>query len=352
VPISSTKRALIAITVLVCIAAVGSGIYVYRLRRAFSGTSAGQVPEILGQLPSNSPGIAYIDVAALRKLHDSPLAAILGLANVGPQSRDRDYNEFVRDTGFDYARDLDRAAVAFWPGDTEKADHNGDSQRLLVIADGRFNEQKIAAYARRLGRITESASASIYKVPGNPPVSFRFVSPTRIALVSGEHAEELLAASPSVHNPAAEPSIGRVAGAPIFAVVQTDHLPKDFYENLGKASQLEPLARSVQSLTLAGQPQGDRIVLALDVECDSVKSSLEVATLLQFSRIGAAMALADPKTKRQMTAEQALFLERAVNQLKVTHQDRLVRLQLELTPQILAVATSPNPAVLPKKSPY
>jgi hypothetical protein len=40
-----------------------------------------------------------------------------------------------------------------------------------------------------------------------------------------------------------------------------------------------------------------------------------------------------------------------VNQLKVTHQDRLVRLQLDLTREMLADATSASATALPKKNP-
>jgi len=348
--ISPKKRAFLVVAVLVCLIAAGARIYVYRLRRPLAPATEGKVPRILGQLPAGSPAIGYLDVAALRKLRDSPLAEILGLAGTGPQGHDPEYTAFVRDTGFDYTRDLDRAAIAFWPPASEEAGQAGADQRLLIIAEGRFDEQKIESYARSSGAAV-NGSQFVYKVPGSPPVSFKFLSATRIALASGKNADGLLAAPSSpAHDPAMQANIDRVAGTPIFAVAQVDHLPKDFYATFRNVPQLEKLARSVESLTLAGQPEGDRIELTLDGTCDSLKDALEVGTLLEFSRVGASLVLADPKTKRQMTPEQTMFLQKVVNDLKVTQQDRLVRLQLELTPDMLATAASPNVAPT-KKSP-
>ena len=95
--------------------------------------------------------MAYIDAANLRKLQNSPLAAALGLASPGPQA-DRDYANFVRDTGFDYTRDLDHAAIAIWPASFGTPDNVLGEDRVLAIADGRFDQQKIRAYALHTGK--------------------------------------------------------------------------------------------------------------------------------------------------------------------------------------------------------
>src|SRR4029077_7396136 len=50
------------------------------------GASAGSAPDLLGQLPADAPIISYIDVAALRGLQNSPLAAVLGLTSAGPHA--------------------------------------------------------------------------------------------------------------------------------------------------------------------------------------------------------------------------------------------------------------------------
>lgn len=346
--ISSRNRAWVAVAVLVLLIAAGAGIYVYELRRSFA-PAAGQVPEILAELPAGSPAIAYIDVTALRKLPNSPLAAILGLARAGPQAQDRDYTAFVQDTGFDYTRDLDRAAIAFWPPTPQNSGKSGGEERFLVVADGRFDQQKIEAYARRSGAVG-SGPLSVYQVPGDPPVSFKFLSSSRIALASGKNAE--LPTAPNKSSDAAmQADVNRVAGAPIFAVAQVDRFSNDFYANFKKVPQIEKLARSIQTLTLAGQPAANHIELTLDGTCDSMKDALEVGSLLEISRMGASMVLADPKTKRQITPEESVFLGEVVDNLKVTRQDRLVRMQLDLTPQMLA-ALSSTPATPAKAKPH
>jgi hypothetical protein len=339
-PITARKRALLATAALVCLAAAGAGLYLYRQHRPLAGASAGSAPDILSQLPAGAPAIAYIDVAALRQLQDSPLAAVLGLAKPGPGG-DREYEAFVRDTGFDYTRDLDRVAIAFWPTNPSAPAGGLAENRVLAIASGRFDQQKIEAYALRSGKAITRGAQSLYEMPGKPPVSFAFLSPMRIVLASGKGAEDLLplANSPAL-DAAMQQRIARVAGAPIFAVARTDDLPNSFYANFRNSPQLERLARSVRGLSLAGQPDGDEIRTALDAECDSMTSAIEIATLLDGFRMIGSMALADPKTRREMTKEQAALLDALVRQAKVTHQDRWVRLRLDITPAMLAVSAS------------
>ena len=135
--------------------------------------------------------------------------------------------------------------------------------RVLSIADGRFDQQKIKSYALRTGRATTSGAHEVLEVPGNPPVSVEFLSPTRIALASGKNAVVPFAAinaGGSVpRDPVLQSRIERVAGAPIFAVARTAHLPVSFYANFHNAPQLEALIRSIQALTLAGQPDGNNL---------------------------------------------------------------------------------------------
>jgi hypothetical protein len=333
---STSKRTLIALAALVCLAAIATGFYLHRARRPLPAAAAspGPAPSVLSELPTDAPGIAYVDVAALRKLQDSPLAAVLGLADSNPAS-DRDYAEFVRGTGFDYTRDLDKAAIAFWLPAQVRAS-NVDIDRAVAIADGRFNQAKIKAYALRTGRVITRGNQSIYEVPGKPPVAFEFLSPTRIILASGKDPASLLGPFQSGRRDrATQALIDRVSGAPLFAVIRTDNLPPTFYDDLRSSPQLEGLARNVQGLTLAGQPKANDLQLALDAECDSMTHAIEMSTLLDGFRMLGSMALADPKTRREMTREQAALLTDLLGQAKITHQDRWVRLTLDVTPSML-----------------
>lgn len=330
------KRLLIAL--LAVIAVVAGIVYLYRARHAASPTTAALVPNVLSLLPQHAPAIAYIDAAALRRLQNSPLAGILGLTQAGPQP-DRDYQDFVRGTGFDYTRDLDKAAIAFWPAISPSGEIT--ESRVVAIADGHFDESKIEAYALRTGRIITRNPRSIYEVPGSPPVSFEFLSSTRIALASGPDSESSLPTSaPSPLDPTMQARINRVAGAPIFAIARTDNLPPQFYESLRSSPQFQSLARSVQGLALAGRPDGDLIHLTLEAECNSMKNAIELVTLLDSLRIFGPVALADPKTRSQMTPSQISLLETLINKTTIAHQDTVVRLSLDLTPAMLGAANS------------
>ncbi len=328
-PMSSRNRALVAVAALVSVAAAGAALLIYRRPRPLSRASAGPAPSILNLLPPGAPAVAYVDVAALRRLHDSPLPSLLGLA--GENSReDRDYQDFVRDTGFDYTRDLDDVAIAFWPSAME----NGEN-RAVAIADGRFDQDKIRAYALRTGREVDQSAHSYYDVPGDPPVSFSFLSGSRIVLTSGKGLSIVTPMPSGSGDSAMQERIHRVAGAPIFAVARTDNLPSSFYDALRSAPQFQSVARSIQGVTLAGQPDGDTIHLTLDAECDSMTNAIELATVVESLRLLGSIALADPRARAQMTADQLALISALLNQAKLTHQDRIVRLTLDVTPEML-----------------
>jgi hypothetical protein len=287
--------------------------------------------------------IGFANVADLRYLQSTPLGSVLGLAIPDP-SEDREYRRFVRDTGFDYTRDLDKVAVAFWPANLLQTPVTMVQNRVLAVADGRFDEQKIDAYALRTGKIVKQDAQVLYEVPGNPSVAFEFLSPTRILIASGENPVGLLKmADPQSDESAIQSRISRVAGAPIFAVARTATLPKSFYSNFQNSPQLEELARSIQELTLAAQPRGNNINTILDAQCDSMKHALEISTLLDGFRVIGRAELTDPNVRRQMTKQQNEFLTGLLSKAKVTRDSNWVRLTFEITPTMLG-SSQPNPA--------
>jgi hypothetical protein len=359
-PTSSTSRALIVVLVFVVLILAALGGFFYWQHRplppmisAVPGVeTSGPEPDILSELPSDAPVVAYLDVAALRKLQNSPLAAVLGLTSPGPQA-DREYADFVRETGFDYERDLDHAGVAMWPaGFGTPANVLGDD-RVVAIADGRFDQPKIKAYALRTGRVTTGGKNEILEVPGNPAVSLEFLSAARLALAGGKNATALLAAidrdRSATRDAALQSRIARVAGAPIFAVARTVNLPASFYANFRNAPQLDQLIRSVQALTLAGQPDGDNLKVALDAESDSMKNAMQISFLLETGRMAGSMALSTADARRQMTREQIAFLSSLLGDAKITHRDKLIRLTFTITRDMLAASSSKSSPAPPAK---
>ena len=363
-PLSSAKRAWIVIAVvLLCLIGAGLVYYFWQARplppivSTVPGVpTAGAPPDILSQLPADAPVVAYIDAANLRALQNSPLAAALGLATPGPQA-DRDYANFVRDTGFDYTRDLDHAAIAFWPSNFGTSPKDINANRALVIADGRFDQQRIWGYVDRgptvAGVVAPESPGSVRVASGNPTISFEFLSPTRMALASGDRDDmvqklaDIYLKHYGARDHAMQSSIQRVAGAPMFAVARTDRLPQSIYAPLHNSPQLEQIARSVQAITLAGQPDRNNLRITIDAECDALKNAVQLAFLLETGKMAGSMALSDPRTRRQMTKEQFAFVEALINRATINHQNKVVRITLEITPDMLAAAPAPpsKPAV-------
>lgn len=336
--LSFAKRTFIIMAALACLIVGAAGFYLYRLRQPLPSASAGAPPDILSELPMKSPVIIYVNVAALRGRQGSLLAALFDPVQNGSRE-DRDYQEFVRSTGFDYTRDLDRVALAIWPANFAMTPTSLNENQVVALADGRFDEPRIEAYALRSGRRDVRAAQQFYTVPGSPPVSFMFRSPSRIEITSGKGLDvATLLNDGGGSDPAMQARVDRVAGAPLFAVARADSLPASFYAGFHNSPQIERIVRSIVGLSIAGQPEGGHIRLTLDAECDSLKNAVEVSTLLDGFRLIGSVALADPKTRRQMTPQESSFLDALIREAKITHDDRYVRLVLDVTPQMLGAA--------------
>lgn len=332
-----------AAVVILLLAGAGVGIYLYRVSQPLAGPAAVSGPPagVLSLIPSNAPVVASLDAQALRSTQNSSLQAIGSIMLPTPQ-QDPDYTQFVKSTGFDYSRDLDRAAIAMWPTELGAAASAAGENRTLAIADGRFDRQRIEAYALHVGgHAIKRGKITIYEVPGKPLVSFEFLSATRVAMASGKNATDLLTnPARSPRDPEMQARIDRVAAAPLFAVARTDHLPDSFYADFKDSPQLLGYIRSIQAITLAGQPQGNDLDVTLDGECDSMKNAIEIGTLLNGFRMMGSVALKDPKERGNMTKQQADFLSTLLAKVKVTPRDKWVRLSIALTPKMLAGAAS------------
>src|SRR5437016_346727 len=99
-----TKRTWIAsISLLLMIGAITA----YSIQRRGTGENTAR-SSILAAMPPDASTVAFVDFAELRR---SPFA--IELYKWAPQRQvDPEYAEFLRGTGFDYERDLERIAVA------------------------------------------------------------------------------------------------------------------------------------------------------------------------------------------------------------------------------------------------
>src|SRR5882672_11396749 len=170
--------------------------------------------ELLAQMPSDASAVVFLDFDELRR---APFVAKLYDWAPKPQS-DADYAQFLRETGFDFERDLDRIAVA--------VKKRGTASILFAIADGKFDRTKISVYASKFGTATKNGGREIYSVPASgtsKKISFVFLKNDRIALTDDADLTVSLNASNRKEDAAEwRTRFERLAGSPIFAVIRQD----------------------------------------------------------------------------------------------------------------------------------
>lgn len=319
----------------------------YYLHRGSSAAQTPSPPELISLIPAGATYVFYADLAPLR---ESALLARMA-AVAPPASADREYADFIRATGFDYSRDLDRVVLAAQP--------EPPGNFTVVVVEGRFNREKIIAYALRRGRVERQNGAEVYVVPteGYPSgafktrakeVAFTFLSNNRLALAEGLSLTPLLGPHPPAGpDPEMRERITRVAGAAIFAVGRVGPLPDNFSLGGLRSDQFTNLVRSLRWFSLAARPEGDRLKVALEAECDNAENARQIAGTVEGLRLVGQAALADPRTRQQMPPETSAALETLLRAVEVSRDDQRVRLLLEFTPQMLDAARPKSPAASP-----
>ncbi len=337
-----SRRKFVVIPIIILLILGGAIYYVFfRGHAKPTGPAPGPVPNIIELLPPEAPVFAFFDITTLRNSQFS--AELSSLA--GTPASDPDYAEFVRQTGFDYERDLDRAALAIWPGPS--------ASTALAIAEGRFDREKITQYALRSGRVTKNKDIDIYEVPVTAPtqdgrgkttkmISFAFLAPDRVVLADGASLDPVIDHSNAKSSDAAlRTRMGRVAGAALFVTARSNALPQDL-STLGiKSGQIERILRSIQYLNLAGRPAGGQLKVEAEAECNSVANALQLATVLDGLRWIGNAALADPRNRRQMHPQEAALLDSLLRLVEVSRDGKVVRLRVNLMPAMLGTPAKP-----------
>lgn len=324
------------VAVFLLLAAAIAAATLYYLHRGPNAAQSPAAPELISLAPAEASYLFYADLAALRS---SPfLARILALA---PQpSADREYAEFVRATGFDYSRDLDRVVLAVRPA--------GPGNFTVALAEGRFDRERIIAYALRLGRVERQKGVEVYVVPTTTrakEIAFAFLGSNRLALADGPSLAPVLAArAPGASDPGMRERILRVAGSAIFALGQVGPVPEGFSLGGVRSDQFTNLVRSVRWFSSAARPEGERMRVAVEAECDTAENARQLAGTLDGLRLLGQAALADPGTRQRIAPQTAAVLEGLLRTAEVSLDHQRVRLLLELTPQMLNAAAPKSPA--------
>jgi hypothetical protein len=225
---------LIAALAVVTVAGVW-GIAWYRGRTLSAG-------ELMKRLPRRDTLVLSVDFDALRG------AGVLDMFDGSKGGEDPDYQRFVKETNFDYRRDLDYALVGFAP----------DGKYLLV--KGRFDWGRLRDYAARQGGGCEN---DFCRMAGSAPdrqISFFRLRPEimAIAVSRDSYAARRLREAPS----GPEPKMPRY---PVWVDIPTSFLRSD---NLPEGTHM--FARTIEnaeSVVLAFTADGRQLGARLDVVC-------------------------------------------------------------------------------------
>jgi hypothetical protein len=143
----SRKNQLWAAVALIVI--VGGIVTAVLLRRRAAPDAARLLPE--------SDAVLYINLEPIRLLTD--------LGKKPPKERDPQYEDFVRQTGFEFERDLDKAAFAIHYG-APAAKGKPAETRYSEILQGHFDGGRVTDYLRKLATRTERyQDYDIYLIP-------------------------------------------------------------------------------------------------------------------------------------------------------------------------------------------
>jgi hypothetical protein len=306
--------------------------------RKWSVPSASPREEMLALMPADASAVFFADFGGLRQ---APIIAQLYAWAPKPQA-DANYAQFVKETGFDFERDLERIAIAI--------EKRGQDSTLFAILDGNFDRQKISAYALKDGAITRSGGREIFSVPvsGNTrKISFAFLRNGRIALTNDSNLAVFLDARKRPEDVAEwRTRFERLAGSAVFGVVRQDaalgaalsaQAPGGY-----RSPQLSALLDQLLWITLAGKPENDRLRIVAEGECTAESTARQLADVLNGVVILGESGLNDARARRGLDPalrEAYLELLKSADVSKLDRGDtKSVRLIFEITPNLLEAA--------------
>jgi hypothetical protein len=318
------------------LALLGAGLPAYRYWRE-QDSVAGRA-EMLTLLPGDATAVVFLDLLQLRS---SPFLAHL-LAWAPQPKEEEEYAQFVKATGFNYERDLDRFAVAISQPSKERV--------RFVIAEGRFDRKKIEAYAERSGlRISHNGVVvfSINWKNASRPSYFTFLRNDRIAWTDDPSYQALFQKPQSASSTAewAEHFL-RLGGTPVFAVLRQDgtamtslaeQAPGGF-----RSPQLASLLGQLQWITISGKPEGAVLRVVIDGECTNETTIRQLKDFFGGIIVLAEAGLNTPDTRKKLDPQiRDAYLE-LLKSAEVQSIDRgiskSVRVIIDVTPKILQTA--------------
>ena len=334
--ITRTKKigAAIAIALLFAVALL--------VRHFSGGIDASARGQFLRFVPVDATSVIFVDLDELRT---SPFLRELK-SWVPRVAEDSDYAQFVRDTGFDYERDLGKVFVAF--------SNRGATSSKLILAEGNFDRSKIEAYLSRTGKVVQQGSLKVYQLPapaGGKTFCVTLFSARRIAIT--DSANLFAALSDAVRDAGRaewQVRFDRVAGSPAFAVIRQDPALQQALSSATpggfRSPQLATLLDQMQWISLAAKPDGQLLRLVIEGEVSSAAVATQTSAFLQGIQLLAQNGLNDAKLRQQMDPDEREAYLELLTSADIQKLDRgdskSVRLALTVTPKFLAIMKSQN----------
>jgi len=307
---------------------------------AHFATARNSRESLLGALPPSAATVIYLDVEEFRRTAILKAAETWGANATGSATTDPEYKEFVKETGFDYEKDLDRVGIA--------VENRGAKRNYFALADGKFDRKKIETHLRKNGRSEQSGGREVFRVATSDPnrtISIAFLSNERMALTDGDdlNAEIASGANSTGHAEWTE-RFARLAGTPVFALIRQDaaiggmlseRTPGGF-----SSPQLASLLNQLLWISLAGKPEGESFRAVIEGECPNEASMRQLADFLNGITLMAQAGLNDAKLRQQMDPAEREAYVQVLNSVEVTKLDRgnskSVRAVLMVTPEAWA----------------
>ena len=277
-------------------------------------------------------------------------AALLSVAS--NTQEDADYAGFVRATGFDYGRDLDRFVLVSRKGSS------GAPSEVIVVGEGHFDEKKIRAYALANGTLERRGSKEVFLVKSDTPgkiIAMTFLGANRIAISNSGSLDAILSSGRGGQTQRggrirlAAPSRRRFRqrgrrsrrdsrawpACASFIVWRTRNLPPNFAPG-GIQSQQTERSDSIHAL---GRPHRgattDKLRLRIEGECETPDQAATLAGALTTLHLIADGMLGSENTKKNLDPQLLAFWRQLLDSAEIAHNDRWASLSLDLSRDFL-----------------
>jgi hypothetical protein len=287
--------------------------------------------DLLTLMPADANAVGFLD---LQQFRSSPF--LTQLLSWAPQAApDSDYAQFMQATRFDYERDMDRIALAF--------NRQAQIPWVYAIAEGRFDRKRIEAYAAQFSSLKTADGKTLYSVPvsgSERKAYFSFLRDDRIAWANDSSCFFQRSASSSTND--WQERFVRVAGTPIFFVLQQDSMPSSALALAPggfQSPQLATLLGQLQWITISGKPEGNVLRVVIDGESMTETTAHQLKELLSGLVLLGEIGLNDAKTRKQLDPEQRQGYLDLLQSVDIQQLDRgtskSVRIMVQVTPKLL-----------------